>query len=61
MKAIRVHEAGGPEVLRLEEVPEPMPAPDEIVYVLVMSTGARVHARVGGLKAEDIAKWDGLR
>ena len=37
------------------------PAPEEIVFILVMSTGARVHARVGGLKAEDIAKWDGLR
>ena len=34
MKAIRVREAGGPEVLRLEEVPEPMPAPDEIVVRL---------------------------
>jgi Amino acid synthesis len=37
------------------------PAADEIVFILVMSTGARVHARVGGLKAQDIAKWDGLR
>jgi len=37
------------------------PLPDEIVFILVMSTGARVHARVGGLKAQDIAKWDGLR
>ena len=37
------------------------PRPDEIVYILVMSTGARVHARVGGLAAEAIAKWDGLR
>ncbi|MEQ1684458.1 MAG: amino acid synthesis family protein [Burkholderiaceae bacterium] len=37
------------------------PLPDEIVFFLVMSTGARVHARVGGLKAADIAKWDGLR
>jgi hypothetical protein len=37
------------------------PAPDEIVLILVMSTGARVHARVGGLKAADIAKWDGQR
>ena len=26
-----------------------------------MSTGARVHARVGGLKAEDISQWNGLR
>jgi hypothetical protein len=37
------------------------PAPDEIVFILAMSTGARVHARVGGLKAADIARWDGLR
>jgi len=31
------------------------PLADEIVFILVMSTGARVHARVGGLKAQDIA------
>jgi len=37
------------------------PAADELVYILVMSTGARVHARVGGLKASDIAQWNGLR
>ena len=37
------------------------PAADEIVFILVMSAGARVHARVGGLKAADIAQWNGLR
>jgi hypothetical protein len=37
------------------------PLPDEIVYVLAMSTGTRIHARVGGLKAADIAQWNGLR
>lgn len=37
------------------------PASDELVFILAMSTGARVHARVGGLKAADIAQWDGLR
>jgi len=37
------------------------PAADEIVYILAMSCGARVHARVGGLKTGDIATWDGLR
>ena len=31
MKAIRVHEFGGPEVLRLEEVPIPAPAPGQVV------------------------------
>ena len=37
------------------------PLPDEIVFFLVMSTGARVHARVGGLQSADIAQWNGLR
>jgi hypothetical protein len=37
------------------------PLGDEIVYILAMSTGARVHARVGGLKAAEIAQWNGLR
>ncbi len=31
MKAIRITRPGGPEVLRLEEVPDPEPAPDEIL------------------------------
>jgi hypothetical protein len=37
------------------------PTAHEIVFILAMSTGPRIHARVGGLKAADIAKWDGLR
>lgn len=37
------------------------PASDEIVFILAMSTGARIHARVGGLKAADISQWNGLR
>jgi len=37
------------------------PLSDEIVFILAMSTGPRVHARVGGLKAADIAQWNGLR
>jgi len=37
------------------------PAADEIVLVLAMATGARVHARVGGLAAKDSAQWNGLR
>ena len=37
------------------------PLADEIVFILVMSSGARVHSRVGGLKAADIAQWNGLR
>lgn len=30
MKAIRIHEFGGPEVLKYEDIPEPEPGPDEI-------------------------------
>jgi amino acid synthesis protein len=37
------------------------PRADEIVLALVMTTGARVHARVGGLKAGEIKGEDGLR
>lgn len=37
------------------------PRADELVYVLVMTTGARVHNRAGGLVAEDIKGEDGLR
>jgi hypothetical protein len=37
------------------------PRSHEMLVVLAMSTGSRIHARVGGLKAADIAKWDGQR
>jgi hypothetical protein len=37
------------------------PRADEILLALVMTTGARVHARVGGLKASEIKGVDGLR
>jgi NADPH:quinone reductase-like Zn-dependent oxidoreductase len=36
MKAVRIHEFGGPEVLRLDQVPIPEPGPDEVLI--------RVHA-----------------
>lgn len=36
MKAIRVHQFGGPEVLKLEEVPDPQPGPGQVVV--------RIHA-----------------
>src|SRR3984885_9052550 len=37
------------------------PRADEIMLALVMTTGARIHARVGGLKASEIKGADGLR
>jgi hypothetical protein len=37
------------------------PRPNEMLLVIAMSTGARPHARVGGLRADEIAKFDGQR
>ncbi len=37
------------------------PRADEILLALVMTTGARIHARAGGLKASEIKGEDGLR
>jgi len=37
MKAIRVHEFGGPEVLKYEEAPRPEPAPDEVLIKVYAS------------------------
>ncbi|MBV8396351.1 MAG: zinc-binding dehydrogenase [Actinobacteria bacterium] len=34
MKAIRIHEDGGPDVLRYEDAPDPEPGPDEVVVEL---------------------------
>ena len=43
MKAIRVHEFGGPEVLRLEEIPNPAAAPGQVV----------VHVKAAGVNPAD--------
>lgn len=37
------------------------PRADEILFALIMGTGGRLNARVGGLKAEDILGEDGQR
>ena len=37
------------------------PRADELLLALVMTTGPRVHARVGGLAAADVKGEDGLR
>jgi len=51
MKAIVVHQFGGPEVLKLEDVPKPEPKEDEIL-VKVISAG--VNSFDGGLRS---GKW----
>ncbi len=66
VRAVRIHEYGGPEVLRYEEAPRPEPGPDEVLV--------RVHAaavnpvdckvRAGGMAARGVHKlplvlgWD---
>ncbi len=37
------------------------PEADELVFILAMTTGARIHDRMGGLRAEDVKGEDGLR
>jgi hypothetical protein len=37
------------------------PASDEVVYILAMSCGPRVHERLGGLRVEQIERWDGQK
>ncbi|MGE0279301.1 MAG: amino acid synthesis family protein [Rhizobiaceae bacterium] len=37
------------------------PRPDEILFVLAMACGPRIHNRMGGLDAKDIKVWDGQR
>jgi hypothetical protein len=37
------------------------PRAEELMFVLAMTTGPRPHARVGGLQASEISKWDGQR
>jgi NADPH2:quinone reductase len=54
MKAIRVHTAGGPEVLKLDEIPSPTPKPGEAL-VKVDAAGLNyidVYFRTGMYKAE---------
>ena len=51
MKAIRLHEFGGPEVLRYEEVPIPEPEPGEVLV--------RVHAV--GVNPPDWYVREGIR
>ena len=37
------------------------PRPDEILFVLVMARGGRIHSRMGGLEAWQVKGEDGLR
>lgn len=50
MKAIRIHQAGGPDVLRLEELPLPEPGPGQ----------ARVKVEAAGVNFADVYQRQGV-
>jgi NADPH:quinone reductase-like Zn-dependent oxidoreductase len=50
MKAVRIHEDGGPEVLRYEDAPDPRPGADDVV----------VHLRAAALNRLDLWVRQGL-
>ena len=37
------------------------PRPNELVFILAMTCGGRVHERMGGMKMSEISKYDGQR
>lgn len=51
MRAIRQHEFGGPEVLRLEEVPDPTPGPGQ---VRIRVEAAGIHRLDTSIRAADL-------
>jgi NADPH:quinone reductase-like Zn-dependent oxidoreductase len=50
VKAIRIHEDGGPEVLRYEDAPDPEPGPDDVL----------IHLRAASLNRLDLWVRQGL-
>jgi hypothetical protein len=54
MKAIRVHEFGGPEVLKLEEVATPKPSAGPTCALVRMPCNRRFHIRPDRMPLESL-------
>ena len=48
MKAVRIHQDGGPDVLRYEDAPDPEPGPDDVL----------VELRAASLNRLDVWAWN---
>ncbi|MBZ0121793.1 MAG: NADP-dependent oxidoreductase [Sandaracinaceae bacterium] len=53
MRAVRIHEYGGPEVLRIEDVPEPSPGPHDVLVRVCATSVNPVDCKIrsGGQRA----------
>ena len=58
MKAIRIHEFGGPEVLKYEDIPEPHPGPGEIQIRIIAAGVNPMDWKIRkGLVGELLCQW----
>jgi NADPH:quinone reductase-like Zn-dependent oxidoreductase len=58
MRAVRIHEFGGPDVMKIEEVPQPSPDSDEVLIKVLAASVNPVDAKIREGKYPPIAQAD---